>query len=94
MERRTQSKPFDFKTKQGQKEAEAQINSYVSDLIKSDLIGSQNDIKDTLQELGLKIERFGHDIKDFSYVTVSNETGKLRVKGDVYNDKFYEHNRR
>lgn len=87
-------KPFDFKTKQGQKEAEAQINSYVSDLIKSELISSQNDVKSTLEDLGLKVERFGHDIKkDFSYVTVSNETGKLRVKGDVYNDKFYEHNR-
>ena len=87
-------KPFDLKSKDGQKEAENQINSYVSDLIKSDLISSQNDIKDTLQELGLKVEKFGHDIKkDFSYVTVSNETGKLRIKGDIYNDKFYEHNR-
>lgn len=87
-------KPFDFKTKQGQAEAEAQINGYISDLIKSELISSQNDVKSTLEDLGLKVERFGHDIKkDFSYVTVSNETGKLRVKGDVYNDKFYEHNR-
>ena len=40
-------KPFDLKSKDGQKEAENQINSYVSDLIKSDLISSQNDIKST-----------------------------------------------
>lgn len=86
-------KPFDFKTKQGQKEAEAQINSYVSDLIKSELISSQNDIKDTLQELGLKVEKFGHDIKkDFYYATVSNDTGKIRVKGDIYKDEFFKHN--
>ena len=87
-------KPFNFKTKQGQKEAEQQINSYVSDLIKSELITSQDDVKSTLQELGLKVEKFGHDIKkDFYYTTVSNDTGKMRIKGDIYNDKFYEHNR-
>lgn len=86
-------KPFDFKSKQEQKEAEAQINSYVSDLIKSELISSQNDIKDTLQELGLKVEKFGHDIKkDFYYATVSNDTGKIRVKGDIYKDEFFKHN--
>ncbi len=87
-------KPFDLKSKDGQKEAENQINSYVSDLIKSDLISSQNDIKDTLQELGLKVEKFGYDIKkDFGYVTVSNDSGKIRVKGDVYKDEFWKYNR-
>jgi len=87
-------KPFDFSNKKGQKEAEAQINSYVSDLIKSELITSQDDVKSTLEDLGLKVEKFGHDIKkDFYYATVSNESGKIRVKGDVYNDKFYEYNR-
>lgn len=86
-------KPFDFKTKQGQKEAEQQINSYVSDLIKSELITSQDDVKSTLEDLGLKVEKFGHDIKkDFYYATVSNQSGKIRVKGDIYNDRFYEHN--
>lgn len=87
-------KPFDLKSKDGQKEAENQINSYVSDLIKSDLISSQNDIKDTLQELGLKVEKFGYDIKkDFGYVTVSNDSGKIRVKGDIYKDEFFKYNR-
>lgn len=88
-----EQKPFDFKTKQGQKQAEQQINSYVADLIKSELITSQDDVKSTLEDLGLKVEKFGHDIKkDFYYATVSNESGKIRVKGDVYNDRFYEHN--
>lgn len=86
-------KPFDFKSKEGKKEAEQQINSYVSDLIKSELITSQDDVKSTLEELGLTVERFGHDEKkDFYYATVSNESGKIRVKGDVYNDRFYEYN--
>lgn len=86
-------KPFDLKSKQGQKEAEAQINTYVADLIKSELITSQDDVKSTLEDLGLKVEKFGYDIKkDFYYTTVSNDTGKIRVKGDIYNDRFYEHN--
>lgn len=86
-------KPFDFSNKKGQKEAEQQINSYVSDLIKSELISSQNDVKSTLEELGLTVERFGTDLKkDFSYVTVSNESGKIRVKGDIYKDEFFKHN--
>ena len=88
-----EQKPFDFKSKQGQKEAEQQINSYVADLIKSELISSQNDVKSTLEDLGLKVEKFGHDIKkDFYYATVSNSSGKMRIKGDVYNDRFYEYN--
>jgi len=86
-------KPFDFSNKKGQKEAEKEINSYISELIKSELINSQNDIKDTLQELGLKVEKFGHDIKkDFYYATVSNESGKIRIKGDIYKDEFFKHN--
>lgn len=86
-------KPFDFKSKEGKKEAENQINGYVSDLIKSELISSQDDVKSTLEELGLTVERFGHDEKkDFYYATVSNSSGKMRIKGDVYNDRFYEYN--
>lgn len=88
-----EQKPFDFKTKQGQKEAEQQINTYVADLIKSELITSQDDVKSTLEELGLTVERFGHDEKkDFYYATVSNESGKIRVKGDIYKDEFFKHN--
>lgn len=87
-------KPFDLKSKDGQKQAEKEINTYISELTKSGLVESQNDIKRTLEDLGLKVERFGHDIKkDFSYVTVSNETGKMRVKGEIYNERFWEHSR-
>ncbi len=89
-------KPFDFKTKQGQKEAEAQINAYLSELIKSGLIEKREDISTTLQELGLKIEKEnGLDIKkDFAYTTVSNESGKLRIKGEIHHDRFYEHSQK
>lgn len=87
-------KPFDFSNKKGQAEAEAQINGYLSELIKSGLIEKREDISTTLQELGLKIEKEnGLDIKkDFAYTTVSNETGKMRIKGEIHHDRFYEHN--
>lgn len=87
-------KPFDFSNKKGQAEAEAQINGYLSELIKSGLIEKREDISTTLKELGLKIEKEnGLDIKkDFAYTTVSNDTGKMRIKGDIHHDRFYEHN--
>ena len=89
-------KPFDFSNKKGQAEAEAQINGYLSELIKSGLIEKREDISTTLQELGLKIEKEnGLDIKkDFAYTTVSNETGKLRIKGEIHHDRFYEHSQK
>lgn len=87
-------KPFDFSNKKGQAEAEAQINGYLSELIKSGLIEKREDITTTLKELGLNIEKEnGLDIKkDFAYTTVSNDTGKMRIKGEIHHDRFYEHN--
>jgi len=87
-------KPFDFSNKKGQAEAEAQINGYLSELIKSGLIEKREDISTTLKELGLKIEKEnGLDIKkDFAYTTVSNESGKMRIKGEIHHDRFYINN--
>lgn len=89
-------KPFDFSNKKGQTEAEQQINGYLSELIKSGLIEKREDITTTLQELGLKIEKEnGLDIKkDFAYTTVSNETGKMRIKGEIHHDRFYINNQK
>lgn len=89
-------KPFDFSNKKAQAEAEAQINGYLSELVKTGLIEKREDITATLQELGLKIEKEnGLDIKkDFCYTTVSNETGKMRIKGEIHHDRFYEHNQK
>lgn len=89
-------KPFDFSNKKGQAEAEAQINGYLSELIKSGLIEKREDISTTLQELGLKIEKEnGLDIKkDFAYTTVSNDSGKMRIKGEIHHDRFYINNQK
>lgn len=86
--------PFNFSNKKGKDLAEKQINSYISDLITSNLIEKREDITTILEELGLEvIKENGLDIKkDFAYATVQNETGKMRIKGEFYNDRFWQHN--
>lgn len=82
---------FNFSKKNLKKEAEQQVNSYIKELFLSGVIEKLEDIKTILEEEGLTVERFGKDIKkDFSYVTVSNETGKMRVRGEFYNEDFFK----
>lgn len=85
--------PFDFSKKKGKDLAEKQINSYISDLITSNMIEKQEDIKTVLEELDLEVIKFDRDIKkDFAYVTVQNDTGKMRVKGEFYDGEFFSYN--
>ncbi len=82
---------FNFSKKNLKKEAEQQVNSYIKEQLMSGHIDKLDDIKTILEEIGLTVERFGKDIKkDFSYVTVSNETGKMRVRGEFYNEDFFK----
>lgn len=82
---------FDFSKKNFKKEAEQQVNSYIKEQLMSGHIDKLDDIKTILEEIGLNVERFGKDIKkDFSYVTVSNKTGKMRVRGEFYNEDFFK----
>ena len=85
--------PFDFSKKKGKDQAEKQINSYISDLITSNMIEKQEDIRTVLEELDLEVIKFDRDIKkDFAYVTVQNGTGKMRVKGEFYDGEFFSYN--
>lgn len=86
--------PFNFSNKKSKDLAEKQINSYISDLITSNLVEKREDITTILEELGLEVVKDnGLDIKkDFAYITVQNETGKMRIKGEFYNDRFWQHN--
>ncbi len=85
-------KPFKFDRKKSRAEAESQVNAYLVDLITSGVIDSIDDIEQTLEDLDLTVEKFGTDQnKDFSYVTVSNSSGKMRIKGDIYGGKFWQH---
>lgn len=85
--------PFNFSNKKGKDLAEKQINSYISDLITSNMIEKQEDIRTVLEELDLEVIKFDRDIKkDFAYVTVQNGTGKMRVKGEFYDGEFFSYN--
>ena len=85
--------PFNFSNKKGKDLAEKQINSYISDLITSNMIEKQEDIRTVLEELDLEVIKFDRDIKkDFAYVTVQNDTGKMRIKGEFYDGEFFSYN--
>lgn len=81
---------LDFSSKRGRADAEKQLNDYISSLIASSLINNLDEVKRELQALGLDVVNAGYDKKnDFYYLTVENESGKIRIKGDIYNEQFF-----
>ena len=87
-------KPFDLSRKKGRGEAEERIADYIQEAVVSGYINSLEEVQAELREFGFQIVKVGHDNgKDFDYITIENETGKLRLKGDIYGERFYEHNR-
>jgi len=83
-------KEFDFSKKKGRAEAENEITRYFQKAILSDLINSVDDIKAELKEMGLEVVKQSYDKgKEFYYLTIQNDTGKIRLKGDIYGEKFY-----
>jgi len=87
-------KPFDLSTKKGRAEAEERLSDYIGDGVINGLIESLDEVFEELKVMGFVIAKVGHDNgKDFDYVTVHNEDGKIRLKGDKYGERFYEHDR-
>jgi len=82
--------PFDFSKKKGRDKAQKEIISYLAEVHEAGLINSLDDVKSLVQDLDLNIVKTGHDIKsDFHYITVANDTGKIRLKGEIFNERFY-----
>ena len=82
--------PLDLKGKKNRDTAERDVNDYVSSLINSSLINNLDDVKSAIQDIGLKVVKTGYDQgKDFHYFTVANESGKVRLKGDFYDSRFF-----
>lgn len=81
---------FNFSLKKHKNEAEKSLNQYIRNLISAGTINSQNEIKTTLETLDLKVIKFDRDLKkDFAYVTIENSTGKMRIKGEIYDENFF-----
>ncbi len=87
--------PFDLSKKIGRAEAEDQITKYFSDAIESGVIKSLKNIKRELSSLGFNVCNEGFDRgKDFHYLTIEDENGKIRLKGDLYGKEFYKYGRK
>jgi hypothetical protein len=84
-------KPFDFSKKKGRDEAQESVYNYIEELEAAGLVTSQNEVIVAIKELGLEIVKVDHDRKkDFDYITVRNETGKIRLKGEIYGEGYWK----
>ncbi len=83
-----------FGKKKEREKSKALIGEYLTELHSSGFIDSLDDVKSALKSIegaNLKIANEGHDrTRDVHYVTIQNETGKLKLTGDVYNAGFFE----
>lgn len=86
--------PLDLSSPKQRREAEKQVNEYISSLIQSGLIDSFDDVKAEIGAIGLEINNEGYDKgKEFHYLTINNSSGKIRIKGDIYGQEFYRYSK-
>lgn len=85
-------KPFDLSTKKSRGVTEERISDLIRTMALEGNLDSLDDVKEVLTT-GLQFEILKTDYdrsKGFHYITIQNSTGKLRVKGDIYSDEFYQ----
>jgi len=86
--------PFTFTDKKSRVKIEQFITQSVFELHQAELLDSFDDMKSFIEEQGVKITKVGYDKpKDFHYFTIENESGKIRVKGEIYNEEFWRNSR-
>jgi hypothetical protein len=86
--------PFAFTDKKSRVKVEQFITKSVLELHQAGLLETFEDVKNFIEEQGVKITKVGYDKpKDFHYLTIENESGKMRIKGEVYNEKFWSDSR-
>lgn len=84
--------PFVFTKKKDRDMAKERMFDFFSDAIKSGYIESFEEVIAELEAMGLTIAKVDYDrTKKFDYITIENDTGKLRLQGEIYGRKFYEH---
>ena len=85
-------KPLDLKSKKLRAVAEKELGEYIANMNKGGLINSLDDVKSELISMEFDVVNEGFDRKhQFHYLTVENESGKIRLKGDIYSEEFYRH---
>jgi len=76
---------LDFSKKAKRTKAITAIQSYIVDAHKDGVIDHYRDIKYVMKELQLDVVKEGFDKgKNFYYITVENNTGKVRLTGELF----------
>jgi len=84
-------KDLDFTTKKSREIAELQLTDHIADAVQSGILTNLDAVKAELLALGLKVTNEGFDMpKSFHYLTVMKGDNKLRLKGDIYDRRFYK----
>jgi len=87
-------KPFTFTAKKDRTRAVSHLNDEIRELHQLELLNSLEDITEHLKSYELDVIKQDYDrTNDFHYITVGNETGKIRLKGDIYNAEFWSNSR-
>lgn len=82
--------PLDFKKKGSRTKAKKSILDSVLRLHKIGTFDTREDITTWLKNLGLNV-KYGYDMpNDFHYVTVGNDTGKSRIKSELFDEDFWK----
>jgi len=83
--------PLDLGSPKVKRATEKRVSEYISKTVHAGLISSLDEVKEELLSLGVEIVNEGYDrTNEFHYLTIQNEGGKLRLKGDIYGEQFYE----
>ena len=83
-------KPFEFAKKKGRDKAQNYIVNYIAEVHEAGLINDIEDVKNLVSDLDLEFVRKGEDYKSNThYLTFKNETGKISLKGELFNEQFY-----
>ena len=82
---------WDTKFKQkSRRYIQSTLHNIIRELHQAGLINSFHDLQKTLEELSCKILKIGYDkYRDFHYLTVQYNATKIRLKGDIYHERFW-----
>jgi hypothetical protein len=84
-------KSLDLSTPKIKRETEKKLSEYIAEGVKAGLFSTLTDVENELGILGVNIVNKGYDkSKQFHYLTLENDSGKMRVRGDIYSAEFYE----
>jgi hypothetical protein len=86
--------PLSFTSKKDRTRAVSHLNDEIRELHQAELINSLEDITEHLKSYELEVIKQDYDrTNDFHYITLQHETGKIRLKGDLYNAEFWGNSR-